>query len=210
MLASRLNINFPHQTPSNMPAFTFKIDLLHSEPLVTRTFKVSSESTLFLLHHIIQVVMGWKNAHLYEFTIDTLRFTDTRIIDEDFGDFTDVKTLMLEDVFPQVGAKAHYLYDFGDGWEHQLELIQISQGPQNELMPSVVSGQNACPPEDCGGVYGYKEMIKIIEDPTHEEHESMIEWVGPRFNPSTFNPITIHKELGALGPKIKSYERRFK
>ena len=193
-----------------MPTYTFKIDLINTEPLVSRTIKVSSETTLYLMHHIIQTVMGWENRHLYEFSINNLRFADSRLVDEDFGDITDVKKDLLEDVFPKTGATAIYLYDFGDGWKHQLELIEISNAPQNELLPSLVSGQNACPPEDCGGVYRFREIIEILADSTHEEYESVVEWLGPKFNPIQFNRLTIEKELGILGAKIKGYEKGFK
>jgi len=193
-----------------MPTYTFKIDLINTEPLVSRTVKVSSETTLYLMHHIIQTVMGWENRHLYEFTINTLRFADSRLVDEDFGDITDVKKALLEDVFPKTGTIAIYLYDFGDGWKHKLELIEISNAPQNELLPSLVSGQNACPPEDCGGTFRYRELLEILPDPSHEEYESIVEWLGPKFNPNTFNRITIEKELGILGAKIKGYEKGFK
>jgi len=192
-----------------MPTYTFKIDLINTEPLVSRTIKVSSETTLYLMHHIIQTVMGWENRHLYEFSINNLRFADSILLDEDFGDITDVKTVLLEDVFPKTDT-AIYLYDFGDGWKHQLELIEISNAPQNELLPSFVLGQNACPPEDSGGAYRYKEIIEILADPTNEEYESIVEWVGPKFNPTTFNRITIEKELGILGAKIKEYEKGVK
>ena len=192
-----------------MPTFIFKIDLINTEPLVSRTIKVSSETTLYLMHHIIQTVMGWENRHLYEFTINTLRFADIRLMDEDFGVMTDVKTVLLEDVFPKTGATAIYLYDFGDGWKHQLELIEISNAPQNELLPSFVSGQNDCPPEDCGGVYRYREILQILADSTHEEYESIVEWIRPKFNPYKLNGIKIEKELGILGAKIKGYEKGF-
>lgn len=192
-----------------MPTFTFKIDLINTEPLVSRTIKVSSETTLYLMHHIIQTVMGWENRHLYEFTINTLLFADSRLVDEDYGDVTDVKTVLMEDVFPKTGATAIYLYDFGDGWKHQIELIEVSNAPQNELLPSFVSGQNACPPEDCGGVYRYKEIIEILADPSHEEFESIVDWLGPKFNPIAFNRLAIEKGLGILGAKIKGYENRF-
>jgi len=192
-----------------MPTYTFKIDLINTEPLVSRTIKVSSETTLYLMHHIIQTVMGWENSHLYEFSINNLRFADSILLDEDFGDITDVKTVLLEDVFPKTDT-AIYLYDFGDGWKHQLELIEISNAPQNELLPSFVLGQNACPPEDSGGAYRYKEIIEILADPTNEEYESIVEWVGPKFNPTTFNRIAIEKELGILGAKIKEYDKGFK
>jgi hypothetical protein len=192
-----------------MPTYTFKVDLLNSEPLVTRTFKVSSETTLYLMHHIIQALMEWKNYHLYEFSINNLLFADIRLVDEEFGDFKDVKTIQLEDVFSKTGTKATYLYDFGDGWKHQLELIEISNEPQNELLPAFISGQNACPPEDCGGVYRYLEIIEILGDPSHEEYESIKEWIGPKFNAVKLNSHSIIKELGNLGLKIKIYERRF-
>lgn len=193
-----------------MPTYTFKIDLINTEPLVSRTIKVSSETSLYLMHHIIQTVMGWENRHLYEFTINNIRFTDSRLVDEDFGDITDVKTVLLEDVFPKTGATAIYLYDFGDGWKHQIELIEISNAPQNELLPSLVSGQNACPPEDCGGVYRYRDLLEILTDPSNEEYESIVEWLGPKFNPITFNRLAIEKGLGSLGSRIKGYERSFK
>jgi hypothetical protein len=154
--------------------------------------------------------MGWENRHLYEFTINTLLFADSRLVDEDFGDITDVKTVLLEDVFPKTGTTAIYLYDFGDGWKHHLELIEISNAPQNELLPSLVSGQNACPPEDCGGVYRYREIIEILADPAHEEFENIKEWLGQKFNPVAFNKLTIERGLGILGAKIKGYEKGFK
>ncbi|MEY2923363.1 MAG: hypothetical protein RL108_1989 [Bacteroidota bacterium] len=161
------------------------------------------------MHHIIQALMGWKNYHLYEFSINNLLFADIRLVDEEFGDFTDVKTIQLEDVFSKTGTKATYLYDFGDGWKHQLELIEISNEPQNELLPAFISGQNACPPEDCGGVYRYREIIEILGDPSHEENESIKEWLGPKFNPVKLNSHSITKELGNLGAKIKIYEKGF-
>lgn len=161
------------------------------------------------MHHIVQAAMGWENRHLYEFSINNLRFADSRLVDEEYGDMKDVKTVLLEDVFPKIGTSAIYLYDFGDGWKHKLELIEISNAPQNELLPSLVSGQNACPPEDCGGAYRYREIIEILADSTHEEYESIVDWLGPKFNPVAFNKLAIEKELGILGAKIKRYEKGF-
>lgn len=193
-----------------MPTYTLKIDLINTEPLVSRTIKVSSETSLFLLHHIIQTIMGWQNRHLYEFYINHLRFTDSRLVDEDFGDFTDTKETMLEDILTKVSTSAYYLYDFGDGWKHEIKLTEISNKPQNEILPSFVLGQNACPPEDCGGVYRYREIIEILADSTHEEYLSILEWLGPKFNPSTLNRITIVNALENLRLIINEYEQRFR
>jgi hypothetical protein len=162
------------------------------------------------MHHIIQTVMGWENRHLYEFTINNLLFADSRLVDEDFGEITDVKTVLLEDIFTKTGTTAIYLYDLGDGWRHQLELIEISNAPQNVLLPSFVSGQNACPPEDCGGAYRYREIIEILADSTHEEYESIANWLGTKFNPTAFKRLSVEKGLGTLGAKINGYEKGFK
>ena len=99
-----------------MPILTFHLKLIGTEPLVTRTFKVSSESSMYVLHHIIQVVMGWKNYHLYQFEVGELVIADKRLWDEDdMGPITDVKKVSVGEVFDKVGITAEYEYDFGDG-----------------------------------------------------------------------------------------------
>ena len=154
-----------------MPTYTFKIDLINTEPLMSRTIKVYSETTLYLMHHIVQADMGWENRHLYEFSINNLRFADSTLVDEEYGDMKDVKTVLLEDFFPKIGTSAIYLYDFGDGWKHKFELIEISNAPQNELLPFFVSGQNACPPEDCGGIQCYIELLEVLKKTKHLEYQ---------------------------------------
>ena len=192
-----------------MPTYTFKIDLLKTEPLVTRTFMVSSEISLYLMHHIIQGVMGWKNYHLYEFLIDGLKIADHRLVDNELGPITDCKLMMVEDIFTHIGKTAQYEYDFGDGWKHHLELIEISNEPLNEVLPIIISGENACPPEDCMGVHGYAELKEILKAPKHEEFESSWVWVGLKFNPLKFNKKAVEKELAKLNAHIQEYESGF-
>jgi hypothetical protein len=97
-----------------MPTLTFHLKLIGTEQLVTRTFKVSSESSMYVLHHIIQVVMGWKNYHLYQFEVGDLVIADKRLWEEDeMGPITDVKELSVGDVFTNVGTTAVYEYHWG-------------------------------------------------------------------------------------------------
>lgn len=77
-------------------------------------------------------------------------------------------------------------------------------------MPSFVSGRKACPPEDCGGPYRYREIVEILADPSHEEYESIAKWLGLKFNPNKLNRIKIEKDLGILGAKIKGYDNGLK
>ena len=193
-------------TTNKMPTYTFKLDLIKTSPLVTRTFKVSSESSFYLLHHIIQEVMGWKNYHLYEFKVDGNTIADKSIVEEDLSPISEAKEVMLEDIFTHIGKSVKYVYDFGDWWEHHLELIEISNAPQNEPLPIIVCGENACPPEDCMGVHGYAELKEILKDPENINHEDFWQNVGLSFNPLKFNKKAAEKELAKLTAKIRKYE----
>jgi len=125
---------------------------------------------MYVLHHIIQVVMGWKNYHLYQFEVGDTVIADSRLWDEDeMGPITDVKVVSVGEVFTKVGTTAVYEYDFGDGWMHHLELVDISNHPINEVLPQVIAGENACPPEDCGGPYGYQQLLEVLNNPKHPE-----------------------------------------
>ena len=193
-----------------MPTLTFQIKLIGTEPLVTRTFKVSSESSMYVLHHIIQVVMGWKNYHLYQFEVGAMVIADKRLWDEvEMGPITDVKEVSVGEVFSKVGTTAVYEYDWGDGWMHHLELVDISNHPTQEVLPMVLSGQNACPPEDCGGIHGYKELLEVLKNPKHPEYRETKVWAGSTFNPTKLSIDASNKELGKLNKYIKEYENGF-
>ena len=193
-----------------MPTLTFQIKLIGTEPLVTRTFKVSSESSMYVLHHIIQVVMGWKNYHLYQFEVGAMVIADKRLWDEEeMGPITDVKEVSVGEVFTKVGTTAVYEYDFGDGWMHHLELVDISNHPTQEVLPMVLSGENACPPEDCGGIHGYKELLEVLKNPKHPEYRETKVWAGSTFNPTKLSVDASNKELGKLNKYIKEYENGF-
>jgi hypothetical protein len=194
-----------------MPTLTFQINLIGTEPLVTRTFKVSSESSMYVLHHIIQVVMGWENYHLYQFEVEEFLIADIRLWDEyEMGPITDVKEVSVGEVFTEVGNTALYEYDFGDGWMHHLELVEQSIEPVQEILPLVISGENACPPEDCGGIYGYKELKEVMQNPKHPEHHETRGWLGSNFNPSKYSVDARNKKLGKLNKYIKEYEEGFR
>lgn len=106
------------------------------------------------LHHIIQVVMGWINSHLYQFNVEEEVIADTRLADDELGPVTDAKGLLVTKVFTKVGTTITYEYDFGDSWMHHLELVEISTHPIDEVLPQIIGGEHACPPEDCGGSCG--------------------------------------------------------
>lgn len=88
-----------------------------------------------------------------------------------------------------------YEYDFGDGWEHRIVLEKSLPEDQSSAYPGCIGGKNACPPEDCGGIWGYMEFKEIISDPSHEAHESMMEWLDDDFDPTAFDMEEVNKAL---------------
>ena len=154
--------------------------------------------------------MGWKNYHLYQFEVGNAIIADSRLWDEDeMGPITDVKEVSVGEMFTKVGTTAVYEYDFGDGWMHHLELVDRSIHPTQEVLPLVVSGENACPPEDCGGIHGYKDLIDILKDPKHPEYQEFKVWAGKNFHPAEFSVDACNAELKKLPRNIKEYEKGF-
>ena len=84
---------------------------------------------------------------------------------------------------PLVQGSFFYLYDFGDSWEHEVLVEKVLSAEAGVDYPICIKAKRACPPEDCGGSWGYQEFVEIIQDTEHPEHASMLEWVGGYFDP---------------------------
>ncbi len=101
----------------------------------------------------------------------------------------------LNDVLMEEGSVLIYLYDFGDGWEHAIVLEKRLPQTEDASYPACVEGQYACPPEDCGGVSGYRDLLKILRTPGHKQYEEMREWAGQEFDPHTFSVDAVNRLL---------------
>jgi len=173
--------------------YLLKIQLLDIEPAILRRFVVPASITLDRLHDVIQIVMGWTDSHLHEFTIGNKRYTE---YPESKEDGLACGRYRLADLVKQKGRTFHYLYDFGDGWEHELVLEESRYfNPELRTELACLDGQQACPPEDVGGVPGYSEFLNALKDPNHEEHESYTEWSGGNFDSERFDPESVSWEL---------------
>src|SRR5262249_4936275 len=97
--------------------------------------------------------------------------------------------------------KFRYTYDFGDNWRHTIQVEKVLAPAAGERYPKCVKGKRACPPEDCGGVWGYAELLEALADPKHKRHEELKEWVGGEFDPEAFDIEAVNDELQALSTR---------
>ena len=173
--------------------YQFKITLKGTKPPIWRRIQVPETYTFWDLHVAIQDAMGWEDYHLHEFElVNPFTGIKTRvgIPDEEFDLGREILPewkQKIADWFSMENRSADYTYDFGDGWKHNVKLEKILPRDKNISYPTCLTGKRACPPEDCGGVWGYEDFLRIIKDPTHERHEEMLRWIGGEFDPEHFN-----------------------
>jgi hypothetical protein len=178
--------------------YQFKVSLLEITPPIWRTIQVPETYSFWELHVALQDAMGWLDYHLHLFRMSkpgTDEVAKIGIPDDDpfEGDEPILPgwEVSIAAYFPRAGVVARYDYDFGDGWEHEITLEAIVPRRKGEKYPLCLGGARACPPEDCGGVGGYEDLLAVIRDPSHEQHERMLEWLGGRFDPEKFDPKKV-------------------
>jgi putative transposase len=177
-----------------------KITLLGIAPPIWRRLLVRESSTFGQLHDTLQVVMGWTNSHLHEFRVNGEGITPFfEGIDLEYGEnLLDETVVTLKEKLAVTDVDFRYLYDFGDGWEHSIAIEQWLPAEPGIRYPVCLDGARNCPPEDCGGVWGYADLLTILNDKAHPERAEMLSWLGGRFNPESFNLEKINRQLAKL------------
>ena len=203
----------PSASNGSHPVYQLKVLLLETRQPIWRRLQVPGNANLGWLHAVIQVAMGWTNSHLHQFKVGTACYSDTRVY---FAEFVDEPAILeerkveLQQVAPKEKAVFGYDYDFGDSWDHEIKVEKIL--PPNAALGTVAScldGARACPPEDCGGVSGYENLLKILKRPKDPEHQRMKEWVGGAFDAEAFAVETTNHWLQKLKwPKVTEAQLR--
>jgi hypothetical protein len=163
---------------------------------------VPGDANLGWLHAVIQVAMGWTNSHLHQFIVGKRLYSDPSFELDEFEDdprLLDANKTAIDEIAPRAKSAFVYEYDFGDSWDHRITVERIlDPDPTAARFAQCLDGERACPPEDCGGVWGYGDLLEVIMDPKHEEYESMMEWLGGKFNPEAFDRDKVNKCLRKL------------
>ena len=184
----------------NLPLYQLKICLKNSFPAIWREFHVPSDLSLSNLHLVIQTVMGWQNYHLHQFVKDGVFYTKRSVDDEYWDEMgsVDYNGLNISDLLKRENESILYEYDFGDGWVHNIELVKILNYDGSTDFLTCIAGERSCPPEDCGGIFRYKDILKILKDPAHEEYDEYITWLGDEFDPEVFSLNSVNNTLATF------------
>lgn len=208
--------------------YQLKITLVDSDPPIWRRVLIPGQFTFEEVHAVIQVCMGWENAHLHQFLLgdqgnavclshpsfelDPTTIRDRQALDQKLADLgfdatrlspkqldqsnvLDETEFLLENVVSREGATLRYEYDFGDSWEHEILVEKILAREPGVEYPTCIDGARNSPPEDCGGIGGYVDLLDALSDPKRDDHEEALDWIGDDFDPEYFNLDEIKDEI---------------
>jgi len=183
-------------------AARLRITLLDLDPAPWREVEVPLSMTFKGLHDTIQAAFLWFDSHLWEFEFAGRRYGEP--FDDGFEDmFGGEKTYKaastrLTKLRTSGVSEFLYTYDMGDNWEHHIEVLDLFDAPAGSRLPIFVGGQWRTPPEDVGGAPGFEMFLQAISDPTHEDHDHLIDWYGAPFDPEDIEPDIVKIQMARL------------
>ena len=165
-----------------------KVTLRGIRPPIWRRLVVTADTTLTRLHRVLQIAMGWEDSHIHEFRVGDRRPAG-------LGSAQMGRSARIGNVLTETGSSLTYTYDLGDGWEHSIVLEKRFCGSDDTEYPVCLDGRQGCPPEDCGGVPGYYDLLEVLQSPADERYEEMREWIGEDFDPRAFSVEAVNRQL---------------
>lgn len=186
-------------------AYQLKVVLAESEPPIWRRLRVLGSTPLHSLHLILQHAFGWTNSHLYQFEIGDRHLAEPDPEEDAYSETPpeDARRFRLQDFGFKQGSEFSYIYDFGDWWDHRIQVEAIFPADAPEQYPCCVGGARAGPPDDSGGVHGYHELLMALANPRNPDHAQWSEWVPSGFNPEAFNAEDTTRTLQRFHGKAR-------
>jgi hypothetical protein len=197
----------PSATDSFAEIVTARIELKDTDPPIWREVEIPTSITLTVLHDIIQASIGWLEYHLWEFVIDGRTYGLP--MDEDWGTGPrkEAAKVRLRDVLQPGETVIAYTYDFGDAWEHEIRIRDVRQGEPGVGYPRYVAGERNGPPEDCGGVPGFYDLLAARADPSDDNHADAVAWLH-EYDPDALEELPIKYALGRIAARRNAARAR--
>jgi len=178
--------------PADTDVLSLKVTLRDVRPPIWRRILVPRDMTLADLHRAIQAVMGWEDAHLHAFNVGGRQYSARGML----PDATNEARVTLDSLAKSGTTRFRYTYDFGDNWEHDILIEKTLPKTDARAFPACVAGKRNCPPEDCGGPWGYDELLAALADRDNPQHAERLEWLGEDFDPEDFSVAYADVVLG--------------
>lgn len=172
-----------------IPSYVLLISITFSDPLIWRRIQIPGTCTLADLHDVIQKSMGWSDSHIHQFIVGKISYeptikTNAPRVSKRF----DENKYQLHTLEEGMKFLFSYIYDAGEGWEHEIHLEEIIPASAPLATPLVLAGERACPPEEVGDIHEYHQLIRAYEDPSHQDYHTLYEITGrPDFDPGEFD-----------------------
>jgi len=174
-----------------------KITLSGSQLPIWRRIVVPCTCSFWELHVAIQAAMGWLGYHLHAFKVVVPLTAEAFEVgipaDDPMSEASALPgwNVPVAGILTLISRKCTYTYDFGDNWVHAVLLEKILPRDKDVDFPVCTAGRRACPPDDCGGIGSYMNLVDGLADPAHPEHERAVELLGAHFDPSAFDPSSV-------------------
>lgn len=182
------------------PSYILHISIAFSDPLIWRRIQIPGTYTLAGLHQVIQKSMGWTDSHFHQFIVGKISYEPTmptnaprvsKRFDED--------KYQLHTLEEGMNFLFSYIYDAGEGWEHEIHLEEVVPATTKLSRPIVLAGERACPPEDVGDIHEYHHLITAFENPDSKDFHRLYEITGrPDFDPAVFDLQSAKKRVDSL------------
>jgi len=173
--------------PPEEKVVSLKVTLRGPRPPIWRRLLMPKDATLADLHEAIQAAMPWQNAHLHMFRVGEHSFGDTGMFDGLDDELEDERAMTLKALLIRRVKRFAYVYDLGDDWDHDILIEGEKPMEKGRAYPACTGGRRAAPPEDCGGPWGYLELLEALENPDDPNHAETLDWLGGSFDPAAFS-----------------------
>lgn len=180
----------------DLHAWQLHVELEDVRPKIWRRLLVPLTVDLSRLHVMLLWGMGWDGGHVHEFIFGHDHYGATEPGREFPDDLMPEEDVSLSQALGR-RKSFQYLYDFGDAWWHKVKIERVVRLDSPIEYARCIAGENACPPQDVGGVGGYEEFLEALADPAHPEHAELQRWIGRPFDPRAFDIDEINARLNA-------------